>query len=476
MTQPRKAKSGKKRGVRIPEIEDDRGDPYGPSEIDRQPHPRYVPPLKCGGCGSRVGARHGNADDPDGRTSHYFKIDPHKPNCKYDLDQRGKHLVDSSQGTVVRRPGQWRLICPPLDQLGTGGSTKQPATPARPGRARGGGGPRPTSKQTGQAIASARRIVQILNDFRQDPDVAAQFAAIAPNGQRNIPWSEFCHGRGDVDALAQALIDGTAPPIPHAVWGPASTVGAAGRNNDSYVVMYIARQPVHIDGTAVRLRVALRSTTPEWIGATTRSGQFLGYGHWELFPADQARAQRQGWIELQLWVKQPWQVARWDTDGTTVDLPKPLPGTRPRRPPRRPVEPPSIAAPSEQTPPSEQTGQPTPPAATPTRPGASEAETAPAVRQPRQPKSEAAAASTTGDDANTAAAEETALASTDREPAAPPASRIPPMPAQRPTLADRIPPQPAPTWPPLPPYPPPDPGEGGRRAALRRWLKRARRP
>jgi hypothetical protein len=462
---------GKKRGVRIPEIEDHLGDSYDRFEIDRQPHPRYVTPLKCGGCGSRVGARHGNADDPDSRSSHYFKIDPHKPNCKYDLDQRGKQLMDSAPGTVVRRPGQWRLLCPPLDQLGTGGSTKKPATPARPGRTRGGGSPRPTSKQAGQAIASARRIVQILNDFHQDPDVAAHFAAIAPNGQRNIPWSEFCRGRGDVDQLAQALIDGTAPPIPHAVWGPASTVGAAGRNNDSYVVMYVAQQPVRIDGTPVRLRVALRSTTPEWIGATTRSGQFLGYGYWELFPTDRARAQRQGWIELQLWVKQPWQVARWDTDGTTVDLPKPSPAARSRQAARRPYEPPSIVAPPEQTPPAP-TVRPAPPAAAPARPGASPDETEPAVRKPEP---EVDAADTVGDDANSSGAHDTAPSGTDREPAAPPAPAIPPIPARPPAPADQLPPQQEPEWPPLPPFPPPDPGEGGRLTALGRWLRRARR-
>ncbi|MGW1046760.1 hypothetical protein [Streptomyces sp. NPDC002547] len=152
------AKPGKKRGVRIPEIEDDRGDRCGPSEIDHQPHPRYVKPLKCGGCGSRVSARHGNADDPDGRSPHYFKIEPHKPNFKYDLDQRGKQLVNSSQGTVVRHPGQWRLICPPLDHLGTGGSTKQPATPAR---------------------------------LRRPPGLGPY------TGRANRRWPRSCHARGD---------------------------------------------------------------------------------------------------------------------------------------------------------------------------------------------------------------------------------------------------------------------------------------
>ncbi|MFG2452830.1 DUF5959 family protein [Streptomyces sp. NPDC048512] len=182
----------------------------------------------------------------------------------------------------MRKAGQWRLICPPLHQGGTGGQKPVPGGtggqkpvpggPALPGRARGAG-PRVTSKQAGAAIASARRIVRILNDFDQDPDVAAEFAAIAPNGRRDIHWSEFCRGCADADQLAQALLDGTAAPIPHAVWGPVHSAEAAGRNHDSYVVQHQATNPVHIDGKPVRLRVAVRSTQADWIGATTRSGR-----------------------------------------------------------------------------------------------------------------------------------------------------------------------------------------------------------
>ncbi|WP_406369685.1 hypothetical protein OG788_07750 [Streptomyces sp. NBC_00647] len=100
-------KQAKKRGVRIPWGTDSRGDRYDRSEIDRQPEPRYMAPLKCGGCGARVSARHGNADDPDSLTSHYFRIDPHTAACRYDRDQRGKQLVDQAPGTVVRKAGQW---------------------------------------------------------------------------------------------------------------------------------------------------------------------------------------------------------------------------------------------------------------------------------------------------------------------------------------------------------------------------------
>lgn len=84
-----------KQGVPIPWVTDSRGDRYDVSEIDRQPEPRYVAPLECGGCGTRVSALHGNADNPDSRTSHYFRIDPHTAACRCDLDQRGKQLARS---------------------------------------------------------------------------------------------------------------------------------------------------------------------------------------------------------------------------------------------------------------------------------------------------------------------------------------------------------------------------------------------
>jgi hypothetical protein len=396
-----------------------------------------------------VSARHGNADDPDGRTSHYFKLAPHEPNCKYDLDQRGKHLVDGSAGTVVRRAGQWRLICPTLDQLGAGSPANPPTGgPDGPGRT-GGSGPRPTSKQAGQAIASARRIVQILQDFGQDPVVASEFAAVAPNGRRNIEWPEFCRGRADADQLAQALLDGTADSIPHAVWGPANDAGAASRNRDTYVVMYVARNPVRIEDKPVRLRVAVRCDRPDWIGATTRSGQFLGYGFWQIFPEDPARAQHQGWVELQLWVKQPWQVARWDTDGTTVALPAPKPATRSPRPPStrasgrragpaRPAPSPS-PSPSRSVPPAPQPA-PAPPAAsaTPPEPPAFEQQVAshPSPDAPIEPVQEAG-----------------------------PPPEGPPLP--KPPLLPPV--------PPLPPFPPPGREEGGPGSALGRWLRSVRR-
>lgn len=76
--------------------------------------------------------------------------------------------------------------------------------------------------------------------------------------------------------------------------------------------MYVARHPVHIEGRPVKV--------------ITSTGEFLGYGYWELFPqgADWAhKAAERGWIELQLWAKEPWQVERWDTQGGSISRPKP---------------------------------------------------------------------------------------------------------------------------------------------------------
>ncbi|WP_424892295.1 hypothetical protein [Streptomyces sp. XH2] len=325
-----------RRGVRIPFVRDANDDRYDRFAIDVKPQPPFVPPLRCDGCGIRVGVRHGNADDPDSRSSHYFRLEDHKPDCRFDLQQRGAALVAGSQGTVVRREGQWRLKCPPLGRSGPGGSAKRPAAPARPSTNTRGTGPRPTSKRSGPAIASARRIVQLLQDFGDDPGAVAQFAAVAPNGQRDIPWDSFCYSRTSVHTLAQALIDGTAPAIPFAVWGPASMADAvAGKSGESYVVQYAARHPVTVDGKRLQLRVALRSTDRDWIAAGTRSGNFLGYGYWRTFPADLARARNRGWIELQLWADEPWQVERWDIDPAVPGAPA-RPST-PRRTPAAPV-------------------------------------------------------------------------------------------------------------------------------------------
>ncbi|MFL4910652.1 hypothetical protein ACJ6WF_48085 [Streptomyces sp. MMS24-I2-30] len=333
------AKPKKKRGVRIPYVKDARGNRYDRSAIDVKPHPPYLEPLECFECGVDVHVRHGNADNPDSKSSHYVKNPgkDHGPRCPYDLERRGKELVATPGSTVVRKDGQWRLICPPLERPGTRGAGKTvPGPPAR-GRASGAGKAKP-SKEAGQAIASARRIVRLLEAFDQDPDTVAEFAATVPGGRRNIAWPEFCRGRADVHQLAQDLIDGTAAPIPRAVWGPVSTADAVdGKTGRSYVVKYVARHPVLVQGRRLPLHVTLRSKNADWIGAASRSGQFLGYGYWTLLPKPE---KVRGRIELRLWIEEPWQVARWDTDGTTQIFPPsrpfpvqtPSPGNTPPQP------------------------------------------------------------------------------------------------------------------------------------------------
>ncbi|MFF4531574.1 hypothetical protein ACFY1P_20175 [Streptomyces sp. NPDC001407] len=397
-----------------------------------------------------MGVRHGNAENPDGRSSHYFKREDHKPDCRFDLQQRGARIAAASKETVVRRDGQWRLKCPPLEGRGSAGSTRRPPGPARPPTASGGGGRRATSDLAGPAIASARRIVQLLEDFEHDAEALAEFAATAPNGKRNIPWDRFCYGRAGVHTLAQALIDGTASAIPHAVWGPASMADAvAGKTGETYVVQYAARHPVTIQGKQVQLRIALRSTDPDWIAADYRSGKFLGYGYWRLFPADLAQAAARGWIELQLWADQPWQVERWDLDAT----PSGATARRARspRPPRRPMSP--------------RTGN-RPPAAGPAVPPVP----APAPAPPVPPQVTAALPATAE---QTDTAQPTSPHGPD-EPRQPDA--LPPATAPQP----QVPAEPNdPPFPPPPAYPPsaaPAEGDPEPSSAIRRWLGRFRRP
>ncbi|MFZ3467455.1 hypothetical protein ACODT3_43955 [Streptomyces sp. 4.24] len=321
--------AGKTRGVRIPWVKDSQGNEYDRSAIDIKPVPPYLVPLHCGGCGVEVSVRTGNAEDPGSRMSHFFK--PHGREhalwCNFDLPQRGKELLAASQGTVVRKEGQWRLKCPPVSRAGGPDGASGVTRPAgRPPRG-GSSGTRPTSKQHGPAIASARRIVRLLKNFRSDTEAVAEFAAIAPDGQSHIAWDEFCLGPQDADRLAQALIDGTARSIPNAVWGPAHTAGAA-KKGATHVAMYVARNPVLLDGKRLKLRVAIRCDDPEWIAAHTATGEFLGYGYWELFP-DFAKATSRGWIELQLWIREPWQAERW---GVSPDAAAPSRSTPPPRP------------------------------------------------------------------------------------------------------------------------------------------------
>ncbi|MEV7472013.1 hypothetical protein AB0O20_36905 [Streptomyces kronopolitis] len=251
----------KKPGVRIPWVRDARDDEYDRSAIDIKPHPPYLVPLSCGGCGAQVSARSANADDPDSRSSHFFTMPgrKHKDTCNFDLPRRGKELADASQGTIVRREGQWRLKCPPLDRPGARGGAKGGSTPPRPPRSTGGSGKPAVSSLRGPAIASAKRIVQLLNSFKNDPETVAQFAAVAPSGRRNIPWDEFCAGPATAHQLAQQLLDGTAGQIPHAVWGPARTARPAGERGDNHVVMYSARHPVLIEDRPVKVNVAVDS-------------------------------------------------------------------------------------------------------------------------------------------------------------------------------------------------------------------------
>ncbi|MDI3408363.1 hypothetical protein [Streptomyces cavernicola] len=318
-------------GLRIPEIVDELGDPYGPEAIDEQPDPPYTKPLYCGRCRVLVSARRGNAANPKSKSSHYalFPGRKHKADCAYDLKRRGEDLASGSNGTVVREDGQWRLICPPIEIPGASDRPPIPG-PARPGRAGGGSGPRPTSRKAGPAIASARRIVQLLQDFRHDPEVVKKFRAVAPGGQHSIAWGEFCYGRTEAHDLARALLDGSARTIPYAVWGPVNKAYGVKRDwRTTYVVTYTAAYPIIIDSKSIRVRVAVRSRNPDWIGAHTESGMLLGYGYWKLLQT-RAEAFERGWIELQLWANEPWQNERWDTDDSSPNVPIPIRRAAPR--------------------------------------------------------------------------------------------------------------------------------------------------
>ncbi|WP_326674416.1 hypothetical protein [Streptomyces sp. NBC_01257] len=274
------ARPAKKRGVRIPYVEDARGQKFGRDAIDVQPRPPYAEPLMCWECGVAVHVRHGKADDPGSTSSHYVKNPgkDHGPRCPYDLERRGKELVDSSASTVVRKDGQWRLICPPLPRPGAHGASKKPSGRATGKRQPTASTAKVTSRQAGQAIASARRIVRLLEAFDQDPAAVAEFAATAPGGRRDIEWSQFCRGREDAHQVAQDLIDHgrIVTTIPHAVWGPVTTASAVdGKSGRTYAVQYTAAHSVMIGGRRLPLRVIMRSKNADWIGASNAQASSL---------------------------------------------------------------------------------------------------------------------------------------------------------------------------------------------------------
>ncbi|WP_411139595.1 hypothetical protein [Streptomyces sp. x-80] len=493
-----------KRGVRIPWVRDACDNDYDRTAIDTKPHPPYALPLKCGGCGVEVSVRSANAGDPDSRSSHFFTMPgrQHKPTCTFDLPRRGRELVDASRGTVVRQDGRWRLKCPPLERTGSRGDAKDGGPPARPPQG-GGRGELPVSALRGPAIASAARIVRLLERFRHDPETVAEFAAVAPDGRQDLAWGEFCFGPADADRLAQSLIDGTARQIPHAVHGPASNVGPVGRQG-THRVHYLARNPVLVEGKQVKVHVTVRCKTSEWIGAGTRAGAFLGYGHWQLFPKDWAQtAHEKGWIELQLWVKEPWQVARWGTEDDSAPVsnavrPTPQPDPRtdhrptqaePSRPARQPEG--SPPPPGQSEPAARRSAAPAPPArsdqsAPDTEPAVvrhqaepepavvrDEAVTEPAVREPVQG---------TGD-----RGQRPPQAAQQEAPAVLPAQPV--LPAEDDRPAAPPPPEAGTAAPPrgngpqTPPSPPASPApvssrscsSGSPRTRIRAWLKRLRR-
>lgn len=473
----RVGKPQKKQGVRIPWVRDARDDDYDRSAIDIKPHPPYVIPLRCGGCDVQVSVRHANADDPDSRSSHFFTMPgrKHKPTCNFDLPRRGKELVDSSQGTIVRREGQWRLKCPPLARPGTRGGAKGGSTSPRPPRATGGGGKPTVSRLRGPAIASAKRIVQLLKSFKHDPETVAQFAAVAPSGRRNIPWDEFCVGPATAHQLAQKLVEGTAGQIPHAVWGPARTAGPVGQRGDSHVVMYVARHPVLIEGRPVKVNVAVRCKSGEWIGADA-PGEFLGYGYWELFPKGEdwaSKAAKCGWIELQLWVKEPWQVERWGEPGSAPPAkPKP-PRRRPAPTPvsNRPTSNPAPAKPPHAAERQEDTIQPAVRADEPTRCPDTPSTMGPETSDPGPELARPPAAQTDqapNEPEQPSDVPPTPVRPDDETPAPPTEQRSAPQAPDAPVP----PPAASPQIPPPPPYPPavaPSP-----QTRVRSWLKRLR--
>ncbi|MEV7471794.1 hypothetical protein AB0O20_35660 [Streptomyces kronopolitis] len=233
----------------------------------------------------------------------------------------------------------------------------------------------------------------------------------------------------------------------------------------------------------------MRCKVGEWIGADTSSGMFLGYGYFELFPKGEDwvhKAADRGWIELQLWAKEPWQVERWDTDGTAARPPKRRP-TRPAAPkkvvpgpaPAPRPESPTAAQPARPAP-QQETGrrplhlgtslQPPTERSTPAPPGEAKPGADLGPQQPAPKDAGRAGHMQHAEDQPSAPKPETAEHT---EPAAEPArASVPAVELKSEPEADAPHAVGGPVVPPLPPYPPDVPSP--RSSRLQGWLNRLR--
>lgn len=308
------------------------------------------------------------------------------------------------------------------------------------------------------AITSAAKIAMLLHLHDFEEKLVDRFK-VRPHNGRPIPWSRFCYGPASASyaALYERCRKGEVFTHPIAVVGTVQRV-SSDRQGRPYVTLAL-----NVPAATDAFHVVVRSAHASLIDPLTTGTHVLAVGAgWEVFTRGHTP-------QLRMWAEEHWQLAYWTTseDGqlTTPHCPPALPSAPPVR-----VQSPARDRLSAQkpTPP----GRPAPPRRTPVLPPQPIPHPAPAAHEhdPDRPEQdllqEPTTADATGATPPDSVTEGVALAEPGRPDAASPVSDIPPMPLSPPASVGEV---------SLPPFPPRDPGEGGRRSALRRWLRRARR-
>ncbi|MEV8062334.1 hypothetical protein AB0P37_39445 [Streptomyces antimycoticus] len=318
------------------------------------------------------------------------------------------------------------------------------------------------------AVNSAVKITQLLMAHDFERDLVKRFK-VRPHGGGLIPWGRFCYGptAESYAELFQRCRRGEVFTYPIAVLGTVQRV-----NHDRHGRPYIALA-LNVPAAGGAFHVAVRSEHPTLIEPLTPGTHVLAVSAgWEVFNGGHLP-------QLRMWAGEHWQLAYWTTDEDQTTPPRcPPPVTAAQRghaqaearrrrtarqsaPPATPPDAPRPPAPipSDQPPAETNAAEPTSPEPHPSTELRPPAQDAPAAGMNEPATTDAPAA----------------VPDADPAPAGQPAAGVPPRPEQPPAVPpDAAPEQP---WqgPPLPPFPPPGPGEDGRRGALRRWLKRARR-
>ncbi|MDZ7912930.1 MAG: hypothetical protein U5O16_14035 [Rhodococcus sp. (in: high G+C Gram-positive bacteria)] len=221
----------------------------------------------------------------------------HDPGCRYSFDDRAADIVKDSRGTVVTGADHYDLRIP-QDWAEPVTGEHEPETSGQP-RTRLDV---TNSKRTfNPLLGSAARIVQLIDQFENDPDAASRFRAIF--GGVRIPWNEFCHSTSDLTSLYDFVSQSTARKHPIAIHGTIGDVKAikapTTRMRDAEKIY------IHTDSRR-QLRVSVLTKSPAALNTLEIHDKWLAFGNWDL-----SHANGIPYSEIQLWIRNQASISTW---------------------------------------------------------------------------------------------------------------------------------------------------------------------